>query len=87
MTTIKIGVAFGDMGETSELAAKAYVLELQQRIESEYPGASVTVSLDMRGFGGETIVADSLDDEDEIKERLNCISADVWENGSWHNVD
>ncbi|ASD85735.1 hypothetical protein EIL26_00610 [Salmonella enterica subsp. enterica serovar Newport] len=87
MTTIQVDVAFSDMGETSESSAKVYISELLQRIESEYPDALVTVSLDMRGFGGETIVADSLDDEDAIKERLDFISADVWNNGTWHNVD
>lgn len=86
MTTIKIDIEFSSLGETTEAAAKVFAAEIQQRIESEYPDASVSVGVDMRGFGGVSVIADSGELQDEITERVNDIRRDVWENGDWHNA-
>ncbi|EHQ4621195.1 hypothetical protein KQ096_003815 [Salmonella enterica] len=81
MTTIKLDIEFSSLGETTEAVAKVFAVEVQQRIESEYPDASVSVGIDIRGFGGL-----SVDEQDSIIECVNYIERDVWENGAWHNA-
>ncbi|EEF9468818.1 hypothetical protein IQ508_000769 [Salmonella enterica] len=86
MTTIKLDIEFSSLGETTEAVAKVFAAEIQQRIESEYPDASVSVGIDIRGFGGLSVDADSVDEQDSIIECVNYIERDVWENGAWHNA-
>ncbi|EEE7366016.1 DinI-like family protein [Salmonella enterica subsp. enterica serovar Berta] len=86
MTTIKLDIEFSSLGETTEALAKVFAAEIQQRIESEYPDASVNVGIDIRGFGGLSVIADSCEEQDEIIEQVNYIKRDVWENGDWHNA-
>ncbi|ENU2135446.1 hypothetical protein ACE60T_005897 [Salmonella enterica] len=86
MTTIKLNIEFSSLGETTESQAKVFAAEIRQRIESEYPDASVSVCIDTRGFGGVSVIADSCELQDEITERVNDIERDVWENGVWHNA-
>lgn len=82
MTTINLAVEYASLGETTEQQAAVFAKEVQSRIEAEYPDADVTVTIDIRGFGGLTVRAD--DDTDEICENVTLIQNDVWENGNWH---
>ncbi|EBD5994274.1 hypothetical protein CU954_25675 [Salmonella enterica] len=86
MTTIKLDIEFNSLGETTEVEANVFAAEIQQRIEYEYPDASVSVGIDVRGFGGLSVNADSVDEQDSIIECVNFIQRDVWENGAWHNA-
>ncbi|EGC1289505.1 hypothetical protein H8526_003594 [Salmonella enterica] len=86
MTTIELNIEFSSLGETTEAVAKVFAAEVQQRIESYYPDASVSVGIDVRGFGDLSVIADSCEEQDEIIERVNYIERDVWENGDWHNA-
>ncbi|ELF4293450.1 hypothetical protein RNF80_003008 [Salmonella enterica] len=86
MTTIELNIEFSSLGETTEEVAKIFAAEVQQRIESEYPDASVSVGIDVRGFGGLSVIADSCEEQDEIIERVNFIERNVWEFGDWHNA-
>ncbi len=86
MTTIKLDIEFSSLGETTEAEANVFVAELQQRIEFEYPDAFVSVGIDVRGFGGLSVNAGSVDEQDSIIECVNYIQRDVWENGAWHNA-
>ncbi|EHA6692169.1 hypothetical protein JMB95_000706 [Salmonella enterica] len=86
MSTIKLDIEFSSLGETTEAEANVFAAEVQQRIEFEYPDASVSVGIDVRGFGGLSVIADSCDEHDSIVECVNHIQRDVWENGAWHNA-
>ncbi|EBK0818428.1 hypothetical protein D3R19_08080 [Salmonella enterica] len=86
MTTIILDIGFDCVGEISEEVAGVYVAEVEQRIESEYPDALVSVYVDVCGFGGLSVIADSCDEQDEIRERVNYIGRDVWDNGFWRNA-
>ncbi|ELG3532029.1 hypothetical protein RN068_001781 [Salmonella enterica] len=86
MTTIKLDIEFSSLGETTEAEANVFAAEVLQRIEYEYPDASVSVGIDVRGFGGLSVIADSCDEHDLIVECVNHIQRDVWENGAWHNA-
>ncbi|EKP8944850.1 hypothetical protein P4K07_004216 [Salmonella enterica] len=86
MTTIILDIGFDCMGEISEGVAEVYAKEVEQCIESEYPDALVSVYVDFCGFGGLSVISDSYDEQDEIRERVNYIGRDVWDNGSWHNA-
>ncbi|EEM6324562.1 hypothetical protein C9H16_24405 [Salmonella enterica] len=86
MITIELNIEFSSLGETTEAAAKVFAAEVKQRLESEYPDASVSVDIDIRGFGGLHVIADSCEEQDEIIERVNDIERYVWEKGSWHNA-
>ncbi|HII2784420.1 TPA: hypothetical protein ACY0AA_000956 [Escherichia coli] len=84
-TSIKLAIEFSSLGETTEKEAAAFAKEVESRIEAEYPDASVSVTIDMRGFGGLEIYAD-IDLQDDITEQVNFIRRDVWENGNWHRA-
>lgn len=86
MITIELNIEFSSLGETTEAEANVFAAEVKQRIESEYPDASVSVGIDVRGFGGLSVNADSVDEQDSIIECVNYIERDVWENGAWHNA-
>ncbi|EJE9586971.1 hypothetical protein M5722_001484 [Salmonella enterica] len=86
MISIKLDIEFGSMGETTEAEAKVFAKEVQNRIEEEYPDASVSVGIDVRGFGELHVAADSCEQQDEITERVKQIEQDVWNNGEWHNA-
>ncbi|ECG5640445.1 hypothetical protein E1K64_01490 [Salmonella enterica subsp. enterica serovar Poona] len=86
MISIKLDIEFSSMGETTESAAKVFAAEVQQRIESEYPDASVSVGIDIRGPGELYVIADSCEEQDSITERVNYIENDVWSYGEWHNA-
>ncbi|ECP2797711.1 hypothetical protein FZF52_02635 [Salmonella enterica] len=84
MSTIKLDIEFSSLGEMNESLAKLFAAEIQYRLESEYPDASVSVGIDIRGFGGLYVDADSFELQEEITERVKEIERDVWENGAWH---
>ncbi|ECU5463648.1 hypothetical protein APM95_21665 [Salmonella enterica subsp. enterica serovar Muenchen] len=86
MSMIKLDIEFSSLGETTEAEANVFAAEIKQRIEYEYPDASVSVGIDVRGFGGLSVIADSCDEYDSIVECVNHIQRDVWENGAWHNA-
>ncbi|EEH0274563.1 hypothetical protein OHU06_005054 [Salmonella enterica] len=86
MITIELDIEFSSLGETTEAVAKVFAAEVKQRLESEYPDSSVSVDIDIRGFGGLHVIADSCELQDEIIERVNYIERDVWEHGAWHNA-
>ncbi|EGN5550300.1 hypothetical protein ISI31_000961 [Salmonella enterica] len=86
MITIELNIEFSSLGETTEAEANVFAAEVKQRIESEYPDASVSVGIDVRGFGDLFVIADSCELQDEIIERVNFIERNVWEFGDWHNA-
>ncbi|MKU01386.1 hypothetical protein DVF89_07660 [Salmonella enterica subsp. enterica] len=86
MTSIKLDIEFSSMGETTEEQAQVFAAEVKQRIESEYPDASVSVGIDIRGPGELYVIADSSEEQDSIIDRVNYIENDVWERGNWHNA-
>lgn len=83
MTTVELYIDICDLGGATESVAKVYAAEVQRRIESEYPDASVSVGTGIHGFGDLFVIADSCDEQDEITERINDIELDVWCNGEW----
>ncbi|EPD4814833.1 hypothetical protein ACSAK4_000914 [Salmonella enterica subsp. enterica serovar Newport] len=86
MTSIKLDIEFSSMGETTESQAQVFAAEVKSRIESEYPDASVSVGIDIRGPGELCVIADSSEEQDSIIDRVNYIENDVWERGNWHNA-
>ncbi|MIE73090.1 hypothetical protein EL06_27985 [Salmonella enterica subsp. diarizonae] len=86
MTSIELNIEFTSLGETTETEAKVFAAEVQRRIESEYPDASVIVGIDFRGFGGLFVNADSYEEQDLIADRVYSIKDYVWEKGVWHNA-
>lgn len=82
--SIKLAIEFSSLGETTEQQAAVFAKEVQSRIETEYPDASVSVTIDMRGFGGLDVVCDG--DSNEMIESIRNIQNAVWENGNWHNA-
>ena len=83
MTSIKLKIEFSSLGETTEAEAKEFAAAVQQRIESEYPEASVSVGVDILGPGELHVSAESCELQDEIIERVKRIEQDTWEDGTW----
>ncbi|ECJ5891864.1 hypothetical protein FNH88_19730 [Salmonella enterica subsp. salamae] len=85
MSTINLEIEYSSLGETTEQEAGFFIDELKDAIQKEFPEASVSVSLDLRGGGEMIVIADDSQEQDEMCLKITDIERKVWERGNWHN--